>query len=266
MTFRKLLVFLTVTSLLLVSSLILLLLNPSLAYARKTVLGNYTIYHNTNLDPLFQQRLQKATQLISASEFYDPNATMTICLSDQSAYPALVGRLQGPAFGYSFGDKVVIGGQTNSRQNYTQVNGYNWNITALLAHEMTHCLQVHALGLLASNPVANHPRWKWEGYAEYVARQQPDQLNLRTNIDRLVRKQQRDPWGLSFSDKTYAPKEYYEGWLLVQYCLRIRKMSYRQVLADSTPESVMHQRMMQWYGQQASIKQVKYEEPPARTK
>jgi hypothetical protein len=257
MTLRKLLVYLTATSLLLVGSLILLVVNPGLVYAHKTELGNYTLYHNTTIDPFFSQRLKQANQLIGTSEFADPNVPMTICLNDQSVYPALIGWLQGPAFGYSFGDIVVIGGQTNSKRNYTQVNGYNWNLTALLAHEMTHCLQVHALGMLASNPVANHPRWKWEGYAEYVARQQPDQQNLQVNIDRWVNNQQSDSWGLYFSDKTYAPKAYYTGWLLVQYCLRIRQMSYRQVLADSTPESVMHQRMMLWYRKQALTKPVK---------
>jgi hypothetical protein len=35
---------------------------------------------------------------------------------------------------------------------------------------MTHCYQYKKLGLLGSNPIANIPAWKWEGYAEYASR------------------------------------------------------------------------------------------------
>ncbi|MEI2708915.1 MAG: hypothetical protein V9E96_07855 [Chitinophagaceae bacterium] len=119
-------------------------------------------------------------------------------------------------------------------------------MTQLLAHEMTHCLQFDKLGFWKSKPIANIANWKWEGYAEYVSRQNTDQKDLSKNIARLIATDKSN-WEINFGDSTIAPREYYDYWTLVQYCMDIKKMTYKQILADTTSEQTVRQEMMSWF-------------------
>lgn len=111
---------------------------------------------------------------------------------------------------------------------------------------MTHCLQFNYLGLWKSNPVAEIPDWKWEGYAEYLSRQHADQKDLKLNISRLQRHPE-NTWEITLDDNTIAPRNYYEYWILVQYCLDVKKFTYRQLLNDTTSEQLVSQEMLNWY-------------------
>ncbi|WP_295237213.1 hypothetical protein [Sediminibacterium sp.] len=237
---------LTATALLIAGLLLIIVLNPILTYANKTAHNNYTVFHNKTLDPILLTELDQATELLKASEFYNPKLHLDICLNDGSKYPKLIRALRGHAFAWGFYDKVVMQGAANYQDNYVELNGYKWNLTQLLAHEMTHCLQFDKLGFWNSKPVANIPNWKWEGYAEYVSRQNSDQKILSENINRLIATDKSN-WEIKFTDSTIAPREYYEYWTLVQYCMDIKKMNYKQILADTTNEQTVSQEMMSWF-------------------
>ena len=227
-------------------SLTAIVLNPVLAYANKSMVGNYTICSQHQLDPYFVARLANAGQLLKASELFDANQRVTICMNDGSALPRLVQAIQGPAFAYGYYHNVVLNGAVNARDNYVELNGYKWNLTELMAHEATHCMQFHRYGLFHSNPIAGYPQWKWEGYPEYVARK--NKACLVKNISHLIETEHTDNnnW-ISFDDSTGTVIPYYKSWLLVQYCLDIRKMSYTELLKDTAPEALVSQYMMNWY-------------------
>ena len=244
--FKKWTLRLIATGLLIAGLLLVIILNPILTYANKTTYNNYFIFHNKPLDPRLTIELDQATELLKASEFYNFNLKLDICLNDDSNYPELMHALRGQAFAWGFYNKVVLQGTANYKNNCVELNGYKWNLTQLLAHEMTHCLQFDKLGFWKSNPIANIPNWKWEGYAEYVSRQNPDQKDLSKNIVRLLATAKSN-WGITFTDNTIAPREYYESWTLVQYCMDIKKMSYKQILADRTNEQTVRQEMMSWF-------------------
>ncbi len=244
---------LRLTAILLCSFLlvIIIVLNPTLLYANKTTFASFTVYHTKPLDTAVGSRLQAANQLLTASEIFDASFKMDICVDDGSTYPKLVRSFLGQAFGIGFYNKIVIYGNINWKDNFTEFNGYTWNLTQLLAHEAIHCLQFNKLGLLRSNPVANYPDWKWEGYSEYAARRNPDQLALSKNIDRLEYAETnfQSKWGVSFSDGTFTDKEYYKWWILVQYCKDIKEMSYLDILKDTTPEQTLIAEMLAWHNQ-----------------
>jgi hypothetical protein len=218
-----------------VGFLLTVILNPTLTYTKKTTYNNFVIYHNENLDPQLTVALDDATNTLKTSEFYNSDLNLDICLNDGSIYPKIIEAIRGAAFSWGFYDKVVMQGKMNCRENFTELNGYKWNLTQLLAHEMTHCLQFDKLGFWKSNPIAKISDWKWEGYAEYISRQNASQKNLVKNIDRLEQ------------DGTIAPIGYYNAWILVQYCLEIKQMTYQQLLDDQTSESDMKNEMMNWY-------------------
>ncbi|QLH47729.1 MAG: hypothetical protein HWD58_20245 [Bacteroidota bacterium] len=158
--------------------LLIIVINPILTYANKTTHNNLTVFHNKTLDPTLLTKLDQATELLKASELYNPDLHLDICLNDGSKYPKLIRAIRGQAFAWGFYNKVVLQGNANYNENYVELNGYKWNLTQLLAHEMTHCLQFDKLGFWKSKPIANIPNWKWEGYAEYVSRQNTDQKDL----------------------------------------------------------------------------------------
>lgn len=233
-----------VTILFIAGILFVIILNPILTYANKTVHNQYTVYHHKALNAELLINLDQATTLLKSSELYNPELHLDICLNDGSKYPKLIQILRGNAFGWGFYNKVVL--QGNIHNNFVELNGYKWNLTQLLAHEMTHCLQFNSLGLWKSKPISAIPNWKWEGYAEFVSRQNEDQKDLSVNLERLLASD-KNSWEISFTDNSIAPREYYEYWLLVQYCMNIKKMTFQQILKDTTSEQTTWQEMMKWH-------------------
>ena len=246
---RKWTFHLTVTILFIAGLLLIAILNPILTYANKTTHNNYTIFHNKTYDQNLNLHLDQATELLKNSEFYNSKLRFDICLNDGSIYPKFMKTILGQSFASGFYNKVVLHGSANYKENFVELNGYKWNLTQLLAHELTHCLQYDNLGLLKSSPLGKIPTWKKEGYPEYIARQNQDQTNLIKNITRLneaIRKDKNE-WGISFADSTFVGKDYYSWWILIQYCMDIKKMTYRQVLDDTTKQENVRQEMMNWY-------------------
>lgn len=234
---------LTLTGLFVAVLLLMIILNPNLTYSHKTTHHNYTIFHNKALDASLISKLDHATTLLKTSELYNSTLRLDICLNDGSIYPKLMEIIRGQAFAWGFYNKVVLQGVANYKENDVELNGYKWNLTQLLAHEMTHCVQFDKLGFWNANPIANIPNWKWEGYAEYVSRQNIDQKDLSKNIAQLAATD-KNTWEITFADSTISPREYYEYWTLVQYCMDIKKMTYLQILADTTSEQTVRQEMM----------------------
>ncbi|GHE28836.1 hypothetical protein [Sphingobacterium griseoflavum] len=235
--------------LLLVGLLITIILSPQLAYANKSTHSGFTIYHNKPVDPKLTAILDEAAILLQNSEFYKGSLNLDICLHDGSKYPGLIKVLLGPAFAWAVYDKVILQGEMNCGENSVELHGYTWNLTQLLAHEMMHCLQYKELGLWKSNPVAQIPAWKWEGYVEFIARQGPLQRDLLKNLDRLENADE-DSWGIKFEDGTIAPRELYEYWIMVHYCLAIKEMTYMEVLADAQDELRIKKEIRNWYSRQ----------------
>lgn len=237
---------LAVTGLFIIGLLIVIILNPNLMYANKTKHNSFTIYHNGNLDPLLTSQLDDARKLLKTSEFYNDKLNFDICLNDGSKYTGIIKTIRGQAFAWGFYDKVVLQGTMNCKANYVELNGYKWNLTQLLTHEMTHCLQFDKLGLWKSNPIANIDNWKWEGYAEYISRQNKNQKNLLESLDRLSQSD-RNKWEITLDDSTITSREYFSYWILVQYCLDIKKMSFKQLLTDTTKEQSIKEELEKWH-------------------
>ncbi|HMJ46500.1 MAG TPA: hypothetical protein VK498_04180 [Ferruginibacter sp.] len=239
---------LIVTGLFIFGLLLCIIFNPVLSYANNTTHNNYTIWHNKPFDTALAERLNETTALLMKSELYISTFKYDICLNE-GTYPWLLQKLRGQAFGWGFYNKVVLQGIAVYKSNFIELNGYKWNLTQLLTHEAIHCLQYNQSGFFKSNPVANIPVWKWEGYPEYIARQNNDQKDLSKNIERFIEaeKKDRDSWAINFADKTIAPKDYYKYWLLVEFCFDIKKMNYARLLKDTTSEETVSHQMLSWY-------------------
>lgn len=225
---------------------------PSILYSNKTILLNQEVYHNKPLSPYFKSSLEESLSLIKTSELYDKDDAFKICLDDGAFLPQVMNTIQGPAFGWGFFNQIVVRGDANYKENTIAINGYKWNLSQLMAHELTHCMQVNHLGFWNSNPVANYATWKWEGYPEYVSRQQFHQINLKENIRVLKQSDASNPssWSIEFKDGTMSPKTYYTYWVYLQFCMQIKGMTYQDVLADKTLNVVtLESEIDKWYNQ-----------------
>lgn len=239
----------TATVLFIGGLLLALILSPSLTYAHETAYHHFTIYHHSTLEYRFLIHLDEAETLVKESEIYDPELKLDICLNDGSVYPGILQTFLEPAFAWGFYDKVLLNGTLNCEKNFVELNGYRWNLTQLLAHEMIHCYQVEKFGFFHSKPFADIPNWKWEGYAEYVSRQSDDQKDLFTAIQKYLQSN-KDVWEITYKDGTITSRQYYLYWIMVKYCLDVKLLSYNQLLNDhSTVESLLSE-MLNWYQQQ----------------
>ena len=234
---------LVLSVILLVGLLICAVLLPGLFYQHKTNIGTFTVYHSDTLDTAFPDRLQEAVKLVEYSEVYNSSFSMDLCLGE-SLYPNIIKHFFGDAFAWGFYNKVVIKGEMDFKNN---VHGSNWNFSQLLAHEMTHCFQFDKFGLFHSNPVAGYPEWKWEGYPEYVARQNVNEP-LAQNIARLLKVEQEGSAGsITLPDSTQTNLGYYKHWLLVKYWMQTKKMAYHQLLIDTASQQSIRKEMLNWY-------------------
>lgn len=237
-----------VVALVLVEIVFIAVMNPSLFYTYRSTYHRFIIYHHQTLDPSFTQHLDRAEQMASTSELYNPRLALSICLNDGSAYTALIEKIRGRGFGWGFLNKIALGGAVHYKENYVEYQGHRWNLTQLLAHEIIHCYQFEKLGLWKSNPIGAIPAWKWEGYPEYMSRQNPDQKDIIRNIHRFIKSEQLgDTARIHFADSTSASVTYYKRWLLMQYSLDVRQMTYAQVLRDTIEEGYVEQHMFEWY-------------------
>jgi hypothetical protein len=237
---------LIVTGLVIAVLLLIIILNPILTYANRTTYNNVTIYHNTKIDPLLTYYIDQANDLIKKSEFYNDKLKLDICLNDGSKYPNIITAIRGQAFAWGFYDKVVLQGTMNYKDNYVELNGYKWNLTQLIAHEMIHCLQFAKLGFWKSKPIAKIDNWKWEGYAEYIARQNTIQKDVYKNLT-VLKQQNSNSWEIILDDGSITPREYFKYLTMVQYCIDIKGMTYKQLLNDSSNKLTINQQMMNWY-------------------
>lgn len=236
-----------------VVTIIFALLNPGILYANKTEIGNYTVYHDEALHPDFELRLSNAAELVSASEIYDQDFKIKFCLNDGSYYPLFVEKIRGRAFGWGGHNIAVFSGEkTDFAENYVQIGRYKWNLERLFAHELMHCYQTNYFGLFNSNPIADYPTWKWEGFAEYISREGEEQQDLVKNIKRYKKSvlENEDAWEVEFPDSTIAPRNYYEFWILVQYCLDVKEMNYPQLLETALDRDSLFAEMERWYQNQ----------------
>jgi hypothetical protein len=238
-----------VTGIFLFALLVTCMLTPVFLYANKTVVGNYSIYHNEPLNKNFLKELQQAAVTIKSSELYDPSLKIDVCLKDGSRYPAVIRLVMGRDFVGSFYNKIIaMGDAVNYNDNYVELDGHKWNLTQMLAHAQVHCLEFKKYGLLGSNPIASHPVWKWEGYPEYIAKQNPDQVDLRKNIERLLQNESADNNGfMKYADGSESLIAFDEYRLLIKYCLEEKKMSFVELMNDTTGENTVRQQMMSWF-------------------
>jgi hypothetical protein len=125
----------------------LFILFPGILYSGYSTNSDVSIYHSHEYDPALASQIAEAKSIVSASEFYNKDMKMEVCLNDGSFYPELIRLIRGSAFAWGFYNKVILQGNADYKNNFVELNNYKWKMSDLLAHEMVHCIQYDHLGL-----------------------------------------------------------------------------------------------------------------------
>lgn len=244
-------------------TIVVILLFPQRLFANKMHYKEFTVCSNNKIDDSIKIILDNAMNLVKKSELYDSKYNYNIILCNNSFYNKIDDKLlgAGPTARATINNvviKVRIDPETNlafpTFQKPCEVN-----LTELIAHEMTHCLQANKYGLLKFNPFKHPEFWKLEGYPEYISKQREfssKNYSLTSDIERYVALESKATgiWISAQEGGCEVPYYYYKGKLMMEYLIDVKHLSYDQILKDTVSESTVYQDMIHWKDTTLEIK------------
>jgi hypothetical protein len=242
----------TITSIL---TIITIVLFPQRLFAYKMEYNHFIVYSNEKIGNDIKVILDNAMNLVKKSEINDSNYKYNIILCNNSFYNKIDDKLlgSGPTARTTL-NNVIIKVQIDTKDNLafpTFHKACKVNLTELLAHEMTHCLQANKYGIFKFNPFKHPEFWKLEGYPEYISRQKQLSIkdySLTSEIDRYINLANKTNgiWILAEEGGCEVPNYYYKGRLMIEYLMNIRHFSYSKILNDKVSENTVYQEMIEW--------------------
>ena len=232
-----------------------IVLFPQRLFANKIKYKQFTVYSNDKIADNIKIALDNAMKLVQKSELYDPTYKYNIMLCYNSFYNKIDDKLlgTGPSARATL-NNVIIKVRIDPKSNLafaTFHKACEVNLTELLAHEMTHCLQANKYGIIKFNPFKHPELWKLEGYAEYISRHTElsgKNYSLTSEINRYMNLMSKATgiWILSEEGGCEVPNYYYKGRLMIEYLMDIRHLSYDNILNDTVSENTVYQEMIKW--------------------
>jgi hypothetical protein len=253
-TFKR---FLQITLLTFIAAIltITIVLFPQRLFANKMEYKNFTVYSNEKIDNDIKIVLDNAMNLVKKSQIYDSNYNYKIILCFNSFYNKVDDKIfgEGPTARSRLND-VIIKVRIEPKNNLafpTFHKACGENLTCLIAHEMTHCLQLNKYGIIKFNPFKYPALWKLEGYPEYVAKKTELSnrgYSLTSQIEQYVNLERRatDIWISGIDGGCEVPNYYYKGLLMIEYLIDIKHLSYDKILNDTVSENTVYQEMINW--------------------
>lgn len=168
----------------LVVGLTMLYAPAALAFPHYAEIGTTKVYSTEPILPVLEERIARADHLLAKSPLYESDLRRTIVLTDGGW------RWRVMAVGYS--DAVALRRPFSSLLLFNRsdvaadrVSNKSRSLSGTIAHETVHVLTARRFGELR---LARMPRWKREGYADYVAREP----NMSADDEREIRARSPD--------------------------------------------------------------------------
>ena len=234
-------------------TVVTIVLFPSHLFANKMNYKNFTISSNSTIDSHIKTVLDNALGLVEKSELYDAGYQYHIILCYHTFYNKIDDKILGvgPTARATFNNIVVkVGIDAEKNAAFTTFHKVcEVNLTEVLAHEMTHCLQANRYGIWKFNPYKHPEFWRLEGYPEYVSKQaetSEKDYSLEKDIDNYVRlkNEAKDIW--IQEGNCEVPDYYYRGKIMIRYLMDVRHLSYDLILKDTASENSVYNEMIQW--------------------
>ena len=231
------------------------LLNPNLSYANQTQIENVLIYHNQELEEGTELIIKNALSIIGNADIYDKNLNIQLCLNDDKIYPNLYPFAGATA--YAFLNKTVIyASRPSFKNNYSEfsweINNHEvrkWNLTSLLAHEFMHNVQHHHNSNYYIKSTLGNLNWKFEGHAEYIAREFKHDNRLKDKIEAYLIEEKKEHVGvpvIELDDGTIQNLSYFKYALVIQYLMEIKKLDFGEICEFEIPLDDIYGEMIDW--------------------
>jgi hypothetical protein len=234
---------------------IVFLLNPHLSYANQTQIDNVLIFHNQELEEGTDLVIRNALSIIRNADIYDKDIDIQLCLNDDKIYPNLYPFAGATA--YAFLNKTVIyASKPSFKNNHTEfsweINNYEirkWNLTSLLAHEFMHNLQNHHNQGYYIKSTLGNLNWKFEGHAEYIAREFKHDDRLKDKIKTYHIEEEKEHVGIPvivLDNGTIQSLSYFKFALVVQYLIEIKMLTFDEICKLEIPLDDLYSEMIDW--------------------
>ena len=147
-----------------------ILVFPQVLFAHEVSHRNFRVYSRRPLNESVYQVLDAAEARLEKSPLYDKQLTEKIFISDTFSFYAFLNPLGRGSFANTTTGIGIMVNRADVAGNVVFRNAGQDNkrsLSNVIAHEATHLLIQRKLGLIKS--LVSLPRWKAEGYCEYVA-------------------------------------------------------------------------------------------------
>ncbi|HET6995245.1 MAG TPA: hypothetical protein VFI06_09710 [Chitinophagaceae bacterium] len=255
---KKVLKWVLITFLVIVTSIATIILYPQPLFANKIEYRQFKVYSNDKIGNEINPVLDSAVSLVKNSELYDSTYKVDIFFAPNTFFNKLDSKVfgKGPTARATDNNLVIkVQVEINKRLAYTTFHKpCQQDLAYVIAHEMIHCLQMHKYGILKFNPFKHPEMWKLEGYPEYIARQKYSEPNysLKKDIERFIElnRKQTDIWISVEEGGCEAPEYYYKGRLMIEYLVNVKHLTYDQILKDKRLEEEIYTEMAGWANKQ----------------
>lgn len=210
-------------------------LYPGWAYAKQTDYQAFTIYHDTRLEEGWDELLDGVGERLLKTGIHEESLRFNICLKDGSVYPDIIEAVAGESFAFAGVNVIILQSQPNVLTGVATRGELIYDLTTLLTHEAVHCQEYRHQGFWGSNPLAGHPTWKWEGFAELTGRGS-EFLQDSQQVTQLWRAASEGGW-VNLEDGTMVHSSYLRFALLSKLCLDANDGDFDRFLADQRPDS-----------------------------
>lgn len=202
---------------------VVLLIFPQVLFAHQVSYKNFDVYSRQPLDANIYKVLDSAEVRLEKSPFYDKNLTHKIFISDTFPLYAFLNPKGRGSFGNTTTGIGIMINRADVSRDWVFRNAEQDNkrpLSDVIAHETTHLLIQNKLGLRKAFAL---PRWKVEGYCEYVAG------NTTIGFEEGTRRWKEN----SDNDSTYLYFKYHQ---MVRYLLDDEKISVNEIFTKDFDE------------------------------
>ncbi|MFN7911077.1 MAG: hypothetical protein ACK5QC_04585 [Bacteroidota bacterium] len=198
-----------------------LIIYPNFLFGHSFKYKRFNVYSTQLLGDSIQRVLDEAEIKLSVSEIYDKDLTHNIYLCNNYTLYTFLAPFSRKAFAcnYPFINNIFIANcdiDKNEAYKNDKKDKYTRQLSVLISHETTHTLIEKKIGFWKFRTLSN---WKNEGYCDYVAYGQTD--NLKEGQEFLIKNKNNKKPGTDY-------RKYY---IAVNYLMITKKMTFDNILS-----------------------------------
>lgn len=184
--------------------------------------GRIVVFSRRPLDDRLRPWLAQSLKLVERSSIDDPGLGFTVFELYQPSWYRFFNGPYFPAMARhsELGGHIFVPRFDLATGRVDHFDGRSAPVAAILAHEMTHRLMQHRLGLMT---VWRLPWWKREGYAELIG--EGDDVPLEQRVAEFV--SGRSP------EHLLIPRRYFSALIAVRYLIEAQGFSFDDFVASS---------------------------------